>query len=204
MIGTPCGFANYCIWHMVFWNHGPQYWLKKSRQENCKHMCIYIMYIPLYIYIYICIYIYVCMYTPPKMLGFIEYIHTKCSRDHYHYVTVLIFPVFPIGWYLHRSLMSRVPMLPSHKTERCIFVGVVLPGAALGTLKGSRTNVKTGNMIPWWRAIMLHGVYIYIHISLHPDATLNTAQLFPLSQNNMVIRNDQWKPMPSNTWCIYI
>ena len=122
-------------------------------------MYIYNVYTSIYIHIYM--YIYVCMYTPPKMLGFIEYIHTKCSRDHYHYVTVLIFPIFPIGWYLHRSLMSRVPMLPSHKTERCIFVGVVLPGAALGTLKGSRTNVKTGNMIPWWRAIMLHGVYIY-------------------------------------------
>ena len=51
-------------------------------------VCVYIMYIPLYIY----------MYTPPKMLGFIEYIHTKCSRDHYHYVTVLKkIQYFPLG-----------------------------------------------------------------------------------------------------------
>ena len=55
MIGTPCGFANYCIWHMVFWNHGPQYWLKKSRQENCKHMCVYIYNVYTSLSIYICI-----------------------------------------------------------------------------------------------------------------------------------------------------
>lgn len=54
MIGTPCGFANYCIWHMVIWNHGPQYWLKKSRQENCKHVCVCGLQC-IYLYIYICI-----------------------------------------------------------------------------------------------------------------------------------------------------
>ena len=57
-------------------------------------MCVCI-----YIYnVYTSIYIYIYMYTPPKMLGFIEYIHTKCSRDHYHYVTVLKhFQYFPLG-----------------------------------------------------------------------------------------------------------